>query len=296
MHLAPCVALLLLRGAWGVRVEKIAASEQVPGEEANICTRPWQVGLVSEKKKQFFCGGALINYEWVLTAGHCLKDVKSVAAGMVSFPKEKKDKKKKNKDKKTLAAGMVSFPKKKKDKKKKDKDKKTLYKMEKTYYHPRYNGDNLKNYQHDIGLVRITNTGKQLKAMKENPCIRTASLPKNDVPLGTECWVTGWDGFGFGDNELSEVLLESPVRIVDNQMCLHSEYPGPINDNYLCVEGYMGMGCSGDHGGPLVCHYNGNWEIHGVVSLARICNPPGPGIYTRVTKYTEWIEKIMSDP
>ena len=33
---------------------------------------PWQVGLQKQDDDFIFCGGSLINQEWVLTAAHCI--------------------------------------------------------------------------------------------------------------------------------------------------------------------------------------------------------------------------------
>ena len=48
-----------------------------------------------------------------------------------------------------------------------------------------------------------------------------------------------------------------------------------------------------DKGGPMVCQENEAtpFKLHGVISLNELCPDPGfPGVYTRVSKYVNWID------
>ena len=50
----------------------------------------------------------------------------------------------------------------------------------------------------------------------------------------------------------------------------------------------------GDSGGPLMCEYQGRWHLTGIVSAGFECgNPVIPAIYTRVSRYIEWIKETM---
>ena len=44
-------------------------SRIVGGNEVTAHKYPWMVGL--SFNSQWFCGGTLLNFEWVLTAAHC---------------------------------------------------------------------------------------------------------------------------------------------------------------------------------------------------------------------------------
>ena len=52
-----------------------------------------------------------------------------------------------------------------------------------------------------------------------------------------------------------------------------------------------------DSGGPLACKYGHNWVLHGVTSWGKgyECGAPkNPGVYTRISRYVKWMNKIMS--
>ncbi|KAF7474556.1 Hypothetical predicted protein [Marmota monax] len=50
----------------------------------------------------------------------------------------------------------------------------------------------------------------------------------------------------------------------------------------------------GDSGGPLVC----NHTLHGIISWGDFpCGQPNrPGVYTRVSKYVQWIRETIGEP
>lgn len=51
--------------------------------------------------------------------------------------------------------------------------------------------------------------------------------------------------------------------------------------------------CDGDGGGPLVCEKEGTWYQVGIVSFGIGCGRRSiPGVYTRVSSYTDWIYSI----
>ncbi|XP_065510664.1 kallikrein-13-like [Caloenas nicobarica] len=91
-----------------------------------------------------------------------------------------------------------------------------------------------------------------------------------------------------------DVLQCVNVTIFSTAQC-RQFYPGSITENMLCAGSIQGGrdSCQGDSGGPLVC----NRTLQGIVSwgMERCGQPKRPGVYTKVCRYFQWIQKIMKE-
>jgi len=72
-----------------------------------------------------------------------------------------------------------------------------------------------------------------------------------------------------------------------------------IGDTEICAIGLTGGkdSCFGDSGGPLVVAANNDrgYAQVGIVSWGPQCgNPPYPGVYTRVSSFSNWIKDNMA--
>ncbi|EGW07253.1 Coagulation factor X [Cricetulus griseus] len=111
--------------------------------------------------------------------------------------------------------------------------------------------------------------------------------------------VSGWGQLlDRGATALELMAVEVPRMMT--QDCLehakHSSNTPKITDNMFCA-GYVDGtkdACKGDSGGPHATHYRGTWYLTGVVSWGEGCAAVGHvGVYTRVSRYADWLIRLM---
>ncbi|KAB5553823.1 hypothetical protein PHYPO_G00043140 [Pangasianodon hypophthalmus] len=263
-----CVVCALLLNATGLLSQLDVCGRPplntkiVGGEDAAPGSWPWQVSIQSGGFH--FCGGSLINENWVLSAAHCFQ---SITAPEI-----------------TIYLGMESLE-------------GTNSNMQKTgtssiINHQEYNPT---THDNDIALVQLSSSVNFTNYVM--PVCLAAS--NSSFPGGTNVWVTGWGKIASSVNlPFPKTLQEVQVPIVSNSDCAKAYGSGSITDNMMCAGLTQGGkdSCQGDSGGPLVVKIGGTWVEAGIVSFGHECALPNfPGVYTRVSQYEDWINSKISN-
>ena len=119
------------------------------------------------------------------------------------------------------------------------------------------------------------------------------------------CSVAGWGTYtetpknGNPEDYLPDYLQHAAVPVMSNAQCKATTHnKSHIRGHMLCA-GYKDRGidaCQGDSGGPLACYISDRWTLVGVVSWGAGCGEANtPGVYSRVSKFLDWIDAVQSE-
>ncbi|KAJ4450266.1 hypothetical protein ANN_01686 [Periplaneta americana] len=253
-------------------VSSLEQGRIINGKESPKGAWPWQVSLQLLHPKFGFighwCGGVLIDPQWILTAAHCIhNDIFNLPLAILW----------------TAVLGEWD----------RDVEENTEIRVpiEKVFVHERFH-----NFQHDIALLKLSQTSRPVRNR-----IQTICLPEKATVLSSSsasCVATGW-GHASHSGSLTSKLLEARIPLQDNSVC-RSKYGNsvPIRAGHLCaghLDGSTGT-CVGDSGGPLQCSMmDGRWYLAGITSFGSGCAKPGyPDVYTRLSFYLPWIKDKLN--
>jgi len=154
--------------------------------------------------------------------------------------------------------------------------------MEKVIPHPSYNSATFKN---DVLVIKLKTAITQVAPVALNT---NSAVPA----VGAAEIVFGFGTTSFGGTS-SNVLLEVGQNAVSYTTC--NNYYGNIFDaGMICSYSAGKDSCQGDSGGPLILGGSSSAATDiqvGIVSFGDGCAKIGvPGVYTRVSYYTAWIQ------
>ncbi|XP_066303730.1 trypsin-3-like [Branchiostoma lanceolatum] len=229
----------------------------VGGVQAVQGSWPWQASL--KLYGSHVCGGQIIAPNWIVTAAHCVDGQSNPSSWRVSLGSHRRT---------STDSTQQDFN------------------VVRVIMHENYDSNQINN---DVALMKLSGNAEF------NNYVSPICLPSTDVAADTPCVTTGWGDTGSG---ASTYLMQATVPIMEWNKCNGRQYMnGAITDKMICA-GYDQGGkdaCQGDSGGPLVCNYSGKWTLDGIVSWGYGCAQAyKPGIYTRVTQFTSWINNKMA--
>uniref|UniRef100_H2Z086 Peptidase S1 domain-containing protein n=1 Tax=Ciona savignyi TaxID=51511 RepID=H2Z086_CIOSA len=240
----------------------------IGGIRAAATHHPWQISLRTRGAHK--CGASLINQCWALTAAHCVALPNVLPR---DFP---------------TAAVLGDY------------DTTLVESTEEEmsirdiHTHPDWTAFPIPT--NDIALIRLRNCSK----IGIPVCLPKAS---SNFPAGTRCVVSGYGTTNPTREVYPDMLQEATVPLIAHRKCVRM-YSRVVDKTYmqdsmLCA-GYIEGGvdsCQGDSGGPLVCTdptSESKVQI-GIVSWGNGCAKRNrPGVYTKISHFTEWIESVIN--
>ncbi|KAL7011003.1 hypothetical protein ACKWTF_014041 [Chironomus riparius] len=244
----------------------------VNGENFEKGTYPWMAVLV-KNNNDVHCGGVLISNRKVLTAGHCIHTK--------SFTEY---------NKKDLQVILGSH-----DLISRFEVSREIKKIDTIFPHPRWN-PMVEKFDYDIAVIVLE------EEVHFNNYIQPICLPNNNkivksITMGT---VIGYGKTEDRSKQFSNIPKRAQAPIYNYESCVRkfSDLQSIASKTTFCGGHANGTGaCTGDSGSGLFVSHNNIFYLRGLVSSSQNNNEIGCdvkkyAVYTNVTKFIEWINKI----
>ncbi|RKH38435.1 trypsin-like serine protease [Corallococcus sicarius] len=248
-------------------VEAPASTTQdiVGGTNTTIAANPWQVSLQSTSGSHF-CGGSVLNANWILTAQHCVK-----SGSTVSKPGR-------------IVAGVTNRT---------DSTSGQIRTVAQVVVFPGYSDPSVGK---DAALLRLTSpldlSGPNVKAI---PIVTAADAAAGVTAPGVISRVTGWGTLTSGSSSLPTTLQTVDVALLSNAQAQASYPDETITADQLAAASPGKDSCQGDSGGPLTVLKGSTRVLAGIVSWGYGCaDAQYPGLYGRVSSFESWINSTIN--
>ncbi|XP_041989129.1 coagulation factor XI-like [Aricia agestis] len=244
--------------ACGKPADSVFSTRIVGGRRAIPHSYPWAVLIFY--KDNVNCGGALLTNQYILAAGHCFRWNNNLVVNHM-----------------TVALGLDDL---------RFMDAVVMRDIVNVVVHEQFT-TTVQRDENDIAVVKMN------APVDFNDVIRPICLPyPNQDFTHRMTTIVGWGKADEGT--LSSVLLQASLRVLSDEECKGSNLSEHIVQETMMCAFYKGRdGCQGDSGGPLLAFEpSGHYVLAGIVSWGIGCGDERfPGVYTKVSKYIDWINK-----
>lgn len=210
--------------------------------------------------RSHICAGVIIGKEWVLTAAHCLDNIKKILGVTIGFP---------------VLAGDTS------------RQLGEMHTADFTFAHKDFARSTGYN---DVALVHVSPPFQFSERIKQVilPYLRESKIGELSVNYG-------WGIVNPDDNMFASDLHVAKELVLSNEDC-YKLLPSkaPSFNKQICVNI---AACYGDGGSPLVIeHKDSDAELVGLTSWGYLpcSNSSLPTVYTAVSEFVTWITDVQS--
>lgn len=150
--------------------------------------------------------------------------------------------------------------------------------------------------RNDIALLQIKR--REGRSILFDKFVRPACLPHTDDKIsrwrGSHCEISGWGMQEYNNtSSYPDSIRAAKIKIgvVNYGVCNYLYGRDVKKTGKFCAGGTVDA-CQEDSGGPLMCEHQGRYHLVGIVSSGKGCGLY-PGLYTEVSKYSDWIVLTM---
>ncbi|CAF3640962.1 unnamed protein product [Rotaria socialis] len=222
------------------------------------------------------CSGTILSDSYILTAAHCVENMNesSLLLGKI-----------------TIATGIYS----------RSQQCQTIRKVDQIFIHPNWTA-HVNGFRNDIAILHLTESlDFSTNLLIARTCLPSQSNSTNDItkypPSNSSLVVIGWNFRTTLNSTARDILQQATLISIHHN---HSSCAASINhiETQFCAGRYEGCKgtCVGESGGPILRWIGDRWEQVGIVSygLDNCESANHQMIFTRITAYYDWIERVMN--
>jgi secreted trypsin-like serine protease len=257
-------------GQCGVSLYEDAGSMDLPpgkivgGQVARPYEFPWQVSIRHKSSDGHYCGGSIINEQWVVSSASCMGGETPATVSVVVGEHE---------------MGEISIV-------------RQVHEVNSIFVHEDYR---FRTHENDISVIK-TSLGIVFSVQIQPICAPDPAVTYHYSLSQVSGWGTVDSGPG-GETPLT--LRYVTLNVTTQEFCQDAYNRDTIYNDMICASDNVGGierdACEGDTGGPLSVKGSGAiFTLIGVVSWGNGCASGYPGVYSRVAYHAEWITDTIT--